>query len=153
MTLRVIRPFFIWLCRLAVAGMFIGACIAKIAAPDQFALAVYRYQLLPHTLINLVAIILPWIELTTGLALLCPWPRLRSTAALIILGMLAVFTMAISLNLFRGIDSACGCFSTRADAAVSDGWNLVRNLLLLGMTFVVWLNATVRGHPAKAKEM
>ena len=61
--------------------------------------------------------------------------------ALLITGMLAVFTAAISLNLLRGIEASCGCFSTRADAAVSDGWNLVRNGALIWLSGAVFLDA------------
>ena len=55
--------------------------------------------------------------------------------------MLTVFTIAITLNLFRGIEASCGCFSTRADAAVSDGWNLVRNGSLIWLSVLLFLEA------------
>ncbi len=136
-----VRSLFIWLARLAVAALFLGACIAKIRDPELFALAVNRYRLLPGEWVNLVAIVLPWIELTTGLAVLAAPARLRAAGALLIAGMLAVFTAAISLNLLRGIEASCGCFSTRADAAVSDGWNLVRNGALLWLALTVLADA------------
>ena len=120
-----VRPLFIWAARLAVAGLFLAACIAKIRDPEAFALAVSRYRILPAEFVNLVAIILPWIELTAGLAVLAA----------------PVFTIAISLNLLRGIEASCGCFSTRADAAVSDGWNLVRNGALIWLSLATFLEA------------
>lgn len=136
-----VRPLFIWAARLAVAGLFLAACIAKIRDPEAFALAVSRYRILPAEFVNLVAIILPWIELTAGLAVLAAPARLRAAGALIIAGMLTVFTIAISLNLLRGIEASCGCFSTRADAAVSDGWNLVRNGALIWLSLATFLEA------------
>ncbi len=136
-----VRPLFIWAARLAVAGLFLAACIAKIRDPEAFALAVSRYRILPDEFVNLVAIILPWIELTAGLAVLAAPARLRAAGALIIAGMLTVFTIAISLNLLRGIEASCGCFSTRADAAVSDGWNLVRNGALIWLSLAAFLEA------------
>ena len=136
-----VRPLFIWAARLAVAGLFLAACIAKIRDPEAFALAVSRYRILPAEFVNLVALILPWIELTAGLAVLAAPARLRAAGALIIAGMLTVFTIAISLNLLRGIEASCGCFSTRADAAVSDGWNLVRNGALIWLSLAVFLDA------------
>ena len=136
-----VRPLFIWAARLAVAGLFLAACIAKIRDPEAFALAVSRYRILPDEFVNLVAIILPWIELTAGLAVLAAPARLRAAGALIIAGMLTVFTIAISLNLLRGIEASCGCFSTRADAAVSDGWNLVRNGALIWLSLATFLEA------------
>ena len=135
------RPVFLWLARLAVAALFLGACLAKIRDPEAFALAVNRYRLLPGELVNAMAILLPWIEFTAGVAVLLAPARLRAAGALIITGMLMVFTTAISLNLARGIEASCGCFSTRADAAVSDIWNLVRNGALIWLALAVFLDA------------
>jgi uncharacterized membrane protein YphA (DoxX/SURF4 family) len=138
---RPARAAFIWLARLAIAAIFLIACIAKIRDPELFALAVHRYRILPGEFVNWVAIVMPWIELTTGLAVLAAPARLRAAGALILTGMLTVFTIAISLNLLRGIEASCGCFSTRADAAVSDGWNLVRNGSLIWLSLVVFFDA------------
>ena len=143
-----VRPLFLWLARIAVAAIFLGACLAKIRDPELFALAVNRYRILPGEFVNLVAIVLPWIELTAGLAVLAAPARLRAAGALILAGMLAVFTIAISLNMLRGIEASCGCFSTRADAAVSDGWNLVRNGALIWLALAVFLDAGRRARPA-----
>ena len=139
--MKPVRPLFLWLARIAVAAVFLGACLAKIRDPEAFALAVNRYRILPGEFVNLVAIVLPWIELTAGLAVLAAPARLRAAGALLLAGMLTVFTIAISLNLLRGIEASCGCFSTRADAAVSDGWNLVRNGALIWLSLAVFLDA------------
>ncbi len=146
-----VRSTFIWLARLSVAGLFLAACIAKIRNPELFALAVHRYRILPGEWVNLAAIFLPWIELTAAMAVLAAPARLRAAGALLLTGLLTVFTLAISLNLLRGIETSCGCFSTRADAAVSDGWNLVRNGALIWLSLAVFLDAlrTVRPRPAK----
>lgn len=136
-----VRPGFIWLARLAVAALFLGACVAKIRDPEAFALAVNRYRILPAGLVNAMALFLPWLELTSALAVLAAPARLRAAGAGLILGMLAVFTLAIALNLVRGIEASCGCFSTRADAAVSDTWNLVRNGALIWLALAAFLDA------------
>ena len=146
------RPLFVWMARLAVAGIFLVACIAKIRDPEAFALATLRYRILPGEFVNLVAIVLPWIELTCGLAVLAAPARLRAAGAFLVAGMLAVFTVAISLNLLRGIEASCGCFSTRADAAVSDGWNLVRNGALIWLALAAFLDAFRRAAPRPTPE-
>ena len=148
--MKPVRPLFLWLARIAVAAVFLGACLAKIRDPELFALAVNRYRILPGEFVNLVAIVLPWIELTAGLAVLAAPARLRAAGALLLAGMLTVFTIAISLNMLRGIEASCGCFSTRADAAVSDGWNLVRNGALIWLALAAFLDAFRRaaGRPA-----
>ena len=150
--MKPVRPLFLWLARIAVAAVFLGACIAKIRDPELFALAVNRYRILPGEFVNLVAIVLPWIELTAGLALLAAPARLRAAGALVIAGMLTVFTIAISLNLLRGIEASCGCFSTRADAAVSDGWNLIRNGALIWLALAAFLDAFRRASPRPTPE-
>jgi hypothetical protein len=120
--------------RWVLAGVFIAAAAPKILAPQEFAEAVFRYQLLPDALINLMGIYLPWIELWAGLALLFI-PRVRDGAALILLGLLAVFTAAIAISMARGIDIACGCFSVDPKAGHVGALSLARNtgLMLLAV--------------------
>jgi fatty-acid desaturase len=113
-----------------VGLVFAAAAVPKIAQPADFAVAIYRYQLMPHATINALAVFLPWLEMVCAAALLFV-PRLRSGAFVLIILMLLVFTTAISINLYRGIDIACGCFSVNA-AKGHLGWlSLVRNTALL----------------------
>ena len=123
----------VWLCRIALAGVFLAASLPKIAHPHDFALAVYRYQLLPYSLVNILAVWMPWIELIAAVALLAP--RMKDGAALVLGGLLAVFTVAIAVNLIRGIDMACGCFTVSETAERIGWWNVVRNLALLALTW------------------
>jgi len=48
--------------RLVMAGIFLYASIDKIAHPAAFAKDIYNYQILPDALINLTALLLPWLE-------------------------------------------------------------------------------------------
>jgi uncharacterized membrane protein YphA (DoxX/SURF4 family) len=112
--------------RLIMAGIFIYASIDKIAHPAAFAKDVYNYQILPDALINLAALVLPWLELFLGLCLLAGfW---LPGAVLAVNGLLIVFLSALVFNLARGLDVNCGCFSTGGDApAMSTGWYLLRD--------------------------
>jgi len=77
--------------------------------PAQFAKIVYGYKLFPAVTINLIAIVLPFVELFSGFALILGvYPR---SAALAINIMLLGFMIAISINLIRGWEFDCGCFS------------------------------------------
>jgi len=88
---------------------FIYASFHKIAAPDYFAKILYGYYLFPEFIINLIAIILPYLELISGIALILGiYPR---SAMLILETMLFVFIVALSINLIRGHNFDCGCFS------------------------------------------
>ena len=112
--------------RVLLGVVFIIASAHKIMFPADFALDVYRYQLLPDALINPVAILLPWLEFVVGLVIMFS-SRFKDAAAAWILGLLAVFTVAIIINLARGLDVACGCFSAGGDKPI--GWdNVLRNL-------------------------
>jgi uncharacterized membrane protein YphA (DoxX/SURF4 family) len=72
---------------------------------------IYGYDLFPGILINLIAIILPFVELVAGLFLILGiYPR---SAALIINGMLFVFIITLAINFVRGHEFNCGCFSVR----------------------------------------
>jgi uncharacterized membrane protein YphA (DoxX/SURF4 family) len=118
--------------RLVMAGIFIYASIDKIAHPAAFAKDVYNYQILPDALINLTALVLPWLELFLGLCLL---PGIwMAGAVLAVNGLLIVFLTAFGFNLARGLDINCGCFSTGSAApAMSAGWYLLRDVLFLSV--------------------
>lgn len=82
----------------------------KIADPAKFALDVSNYRLVPHELINLVAILVPWIEITAGAFVLAGiWLR---AAALVITGLTVMFFVVIVSALARGLNIECGCFGT-----------------------------------------
>ncbi|MCI0534836.1 MAG: DoxX family membrane protein, partial [Verrucomicrobiales bacterium] len=99
-----------WFLRLAVGGAFIAAGALKIASPEKFAVAVSNYRLLPHELINLVAILIPWVEVLAGLLVLAGiWLR---AAALVITSLTVMFFVVITSALARGLNIECGCFGT-----------------------------------------
>lgn len=99
-----------WLLRLLVGGAFVFAGALKIADPAQFALAVGNYRLVPHELINLVAILVPWVEVLAGLMVLTGiWLR---AAALVISSLTVMFAVVIVSALARGLNIECGCFGT-----------------------------------------
>ena len=99
-----------WILRLLVGGAFVFAGALKIADPAKFAVDVSNYRLVPHELINLVAILVPWIEVTAGLFVLAGiWLR---AAALVITSLTVMFFAVIVSALARGLNIECGCFGT-----------------------------------------
>jgi uncharacterized membrane protein YphA (DoxX/SURF4 family) len=128
--------------RLLLGGFFVYASLDKIWSPAAFAKIVYQWQVVGPVPSNLVAVTLPWVELTAGLLLLAGvW---RREAALVVALMLVVFLAAAGSVMARGIDvENCGCVSVaKAEPASSwppawtegVGWFLVtRNLALLAV--------------------
>jgi len=104
------NKYLVFVFRLIVGGIFIYASIDKITHPEQFARIVYNYKILPHFTINFFAIILPWLELICGLFLV--FGIMTRSSALVISILLLLFIIALSVNLFRGVDLSCGCFTT-----------------------------------------
>lgn len=109
---------------------FLYASYHKIIAPAHFAKIVYGYYLFPNFSINLIAVILPFIELfAAGALILGIYPR---SAALIIIGMLSGFVIVLSINLIRGQEFDCGCFSFGDPGHSSPaGQLLIRDILYL----------------------
>jgi len=98
------------LLRLLVGGAFVFAGALKIADPAKFALDVGNYRLVPHEFINVIAILLPWIEVVAGAFVLAGiWLR---DAALVITAMTVMFMLVILSALARGLNIECGCFGT-----------------------------------------
>ena len=90
----------LWLLRLILAGVFLYAGVMKIwdfaharsATPD-FTIAIQHYELLPPDLSMLLAVYLPWLEVTAAFTLFAR--RLALGAAAATLGMSAMFLAAI----------------------------------------------------------
>jgi uncharacterized membrane protein YphA (DoxX/SURF4 family) len=127
--------FLIW--RLLFGAIFVAAAASKIAHPAEFAKIIHNYQVLPDSLINIVAIVLPWVEVLLG-ALLAVGVWLPGAAALANLLLLSFFS-ALIFNLARGIDIHCGCFTTQISGAPHTMWYLFRDssFLLLGVVVLV----------------
>jgi len=123
------------LARWILGVTFVYASFYKIIAPAAFAKIIYGYGLFPGAAVNVIAIVLPFIELIAGLALLTGlFPR---TASLIIMVLLLSFIAAISINLLRGYEFNCGCFNSD-NSAGSAGLTLVRDFVLLFICIQVY---------------
>jgi uncharacterized membrane protein YphA (DoxX/SURF4 family) len=115
--------------RLVVGGVFIYASIDKIINPGEFAKVIHNYRLLPPELINISAVILPWIEFTAGVSLFLGI-NYRG-ANMIILLLLIVFTIALGINFVRGVNISCGCFSTSSTVKSNLLMRIIEDLLLM----------------------
>lgn len=126
--------------RLYLGGVFLVACLHKIAQPSSFALDVATYQLLPLWAINLFALVLPWTELITGVMLIIGL-RVRAAALLVAL-MMVSFILALGWALHLNLHMSCGCFASQGAAdsdpiswhtLVRDGTWLVLSLYVLAL--------------------
>lgn len=131
------HPLTAFVLRIVLGCVFIYASLDKIIHPDFFAEAVYNYQLSPEVAVNLVAIWLPWLEFWCGVLLVLGlWV---SGSILILSGLLLVFLSAMGINLARGLDIHCGCFTTRGTHSMTI-FTLFRDFSFLFVAlYLFWL--------------
>ncbi len=131
------NDYLLLVARIILGFVFILAAVSKTADPEGFAQAIANYKLLPDFLINIAAIILPWIELSAGLLLLFGISVKENSA--ILSGLLIIFIAAIFISLLRGLDIECGCFGT-VDGSKVGLQKILENvgLLFLGIILLVF---------------
>ena len=136
--------------QIALGAIFIVAALPKIADPPSFAHMIYNYRILPGALINISALVMPWVEVLAGLALILGvWVK---PARWIITLLLLVFMIAITINLVRGNAIDCGCFDVSAanrtyEERIKDMWIvLIRDAgMLLMVAQLAWAERTSEG--------
>ena len=106
----VMKRAFLFLVRWGIGLLFLYAGAVKIADPSGFARAVEAYRILPSGLIPPFSHLLPWVEVLVGAALLSG--LLLRGAALLSSSLFLLFAVAIGVNLVRGAEISCGCFTT-----------------------------------------
>jgi len=124
--------------QIALGVFFVVAALPKVGDPPAFAHMVYNYRILPGPLVNLLALVLPWFELLSGVALVLGiW---RRTAAAWVGVLLLVFIAGISFNLARGNAIDCGCFDPKSSGKSVDERVLDMKMVVLrdvGMLLMV----------------
>ena len=106
--------------RLVLGGLFVYAGAVKVLDPLDFAQNIRNYQLVGQSLSFIAAIVLPWLEILAGLALILGvWTR---GAALVVAGLLVFFIVLTAVTMVRGLDVDCGCFGSLSRKS---GWGVI----------------------------
>jgi len=113
--------------------VFVAAGVLKIVDPAAFAFSIARLRLTPMGLVGPLAILLPWVELVTGLALYIP--RLQIAACRLALAMLIGFTAILAIAHLRGTAAACGCFGSSDSFWNKPEVTFLRNIPLIALAF------------------
>jgi putative oxidoreductase len=126
----------IWAARILLGAVFIYAAMTKIMSPQDFADSVAAYQILPFSVINLLALGLPFFELVCGLLIIIG--LFLRIGVLGILTMLAIFIVAQSVGLLRGLSIDCGCFGAHSWLDTNPVMALLRDSIFLAMAIYVY---------------
>ncbi len=116
--------------RVICGAILIYASQDKLGDPAKFSKVVENYHVLPLTLIPLAAVVIPWLEFFTGVCLMTGF-RTRSSA-LLFCALMAVYSFSLGLNLLKGVEMNCGCFSMDSTEKIT-GWTVLRDLVFLSL--------------------
>ena len=136
------------LARFGLAAVWLVSGLLKAVDPDQTYVAVRAYDVLPEAAVEVVAALLPWVELALAVLLLAG-VGMRLVAALSAV-LLVVFVAGVTQAWVRGLSIDCGCFggggavepgeTTYVQELLRDGgfllmaaWLVVRPRTLLGL--------------------
>ena len=139
--------------RLLIGGMFIYASFYKVIEPASFARSILYYHMVPGSLVNLMALVLPWLELLIGVGLIAGISYRGSVWWANI--MLVVFIAALISTIARNLDIDCGCFKA-GEKATGQAWSslwfdvvaIVFSVQLLFSRSQRWMACARKARPA-----
>ena len=108
----------LWLNRLFglfFGGVFVYSGITKLRDPGMFLIDIRGFDILPDPYAAWLALLLPWVEVICGLAVILG--LFRSGGLLILNLSLLLFFAAISYAQYRGLDIKCGCFGASEETS------------------------------------
>lgn len=131
------NKYFLFLCRIVIGFIFVYAGAEKLNDPLSFSDSILNYKLFSATFANISAILVPWIEVTTGLLIILGI-SVKENAA-IISSFLLFFIVIIAISIMRGLNIDCGCFGAGSSHEVGIS-KIVENtiLLLLGINLIIF---------------
>ena len=129
-----VYPIFILITRILLGLIFIIASIDKIIDPAGFARDISNYHFVPFGFENIIAIILPWLELFIGLGLIL---GIMVDGASVISGILLIlFIILIFQATIRGFNIDCGCGLKEGELV---GWRKIfEDLIFLSGAYFIW---------------
>lgn len=112
--------------------------------PLAFAQVIHHYRLTPPDLINFFAVVFPWMELLAGLLLITGY-RVKGSSLLISV-LLVFFAIVLTITAIRGINVACGCFSTSTAVKSNLMLRIIEDIgmLLLGLHILLFYKGKSR---------
>lgn len=123
--------------RVILGAIFIFASYGKLFNPADFAKAILRYEFLPIYFVNILAIVMPWLEFIVGLLLIAGIFRKASS---ILAGIsLVMFLIALISAYARGLDISCGCFSLEETSSKGDIiYRIIQDFIMLIAVIIIY---------------
>ena len=133
--------------RFFMGAIFIYASYSKIIDPVTFSKSIHNYGVTPIYLENLIALILPWIELFIGTSLIT---KIKYHSSLdISIYLMIGFTILIAQAYIRGISIDCGCGLAGKPEEGSERFQMImdilRDIVFLGLLFTLKYDLNKKG--------
>lgn len=131
------NKYFLFFLRFILGLVFVFAGIEKIAAPNAFFTSIMNYQIFGAFLSNIISVVLPWIELITGILLI--FGVFLKENLTIYMVLLIVFNLLVISAMIRGLNIDCGCFGEGGNIKVGFS-KLAENFGLFFIALYLFLN-------------
>jgi uncharacterized membrane protein YphA (DoxX/SURF4 family) len=131
--------------RFFLGFIFIYAAIGKISESHEFAIAISNYQLFPDFSINFLAVFIPWLEIVCGFGLI--FGVCIKENSFIYLSLITLFTLAVAISVFRGLDIECGCFGSEDFSKVGFA-KIVENVVLIILALYIFISSLKDNSPS-----
>ncbi len=137
------NKYFLLILRLIVGGVFIAASLDKLYHQEEFSKAIYYYKIpFLDPFINISAIIIPYLELFSGILLVLG--IFKRGSSLIIIILLVLFIVMLTSAYSRGLDISCGCFSLETVGEKSNILlRIIEDILLLIAAIIIFLKSKI----------
>ncbi|MCU0372768.1 MAG: DoxX family membrane protein [Ignavibacteria bacterium] len=123
--------------RIVIGAVFIYASFNKLFNPADFAKAILRYDMAPLFIINIMAIILPWVEFSVGVMLI--FGIMKKPVSILAAFSLIFFLFALISAYARGLDISCGCFSLEETSSKGDILQrIIEDFFMLAGTYIIY---------------
>ena len=148
MLLKKTFTFILFLLITYLGWIFIIASLDKIVDPIAFSKSISNYKITPYWINNIIALILPWIELICGLLMFISIIGLFNNkfnfidiSNNMIMLMLLWFIFILSLAVFRDLDIDCGCGLSNEKTIPMD--RLIEDIYLLISSIIIKFRVSI----------
>lgn len=129
--------------RVILGAIFIFASYGKLFNPADFAKAILRYEFLPIFFVNILAIVMPWLEFIVGLLLIAG--VFRKASSMLAGISLVMFLIALISAYARGLDISCGCFSLEETSSKGDIiYRIIQDFIMLIAVIIIYKFSEVK---------
>ena len=129
------HPWLIVIIRILLGIIFIYASYDKILDPGKFARDIANYHLIPMGFENLIALIIPWLEVFIGIRLVAG--LMVDGASMISGGLMAFFILFILQATLRGFNIECGCGLKEGQLVGVE--KILENFVYLGGAYILYI--------------